>query len=196
MLFPKPLILIYGNSSHEPEMSESGYLPVENQQVRPSEDESIVQSELFQEPEEQIDLKRRINIKTSGQEKHNQKTERLSGSALESHKQSDTNHEENAGEIFVHQFIETIEFVLGSVSNTASYLRLWALSLAHRQLAVVFYDMLVKPQVAHKSGVFWNIFGLMFGFTFFIILTFGVLMMMDLLECFLHALRLHWYSCN
>jgi len=53
-------------------------------------------------------------------------------------------HGGSFGEAFIHQMIETIEFVLGTVSNTASYLRLWALSLAHGQLAETFLNLVFK----------------------------------------------------
>jgi V-type H+-transporting ATPase subunit a len=91
------------------------------------------------------------------------------------------------GELFIHQGIETIEFVLGTVSNTASYLRLWALSLAHSQLAKVFFDMCLGGGFVSSSFV-----SLFFGFFVFMFATIGVLMCMDLLECCLHTLRLHW----
>ena len=98
----------------------------------------------------------------------------------------------NSGEIFIHQLIETIEFVLGTVSNTASYLRLWALSLAHSQLAEVFLEMLLTilwKNDMDVAGLAITTFILWFAF---MTVTFAVLMMMDVLECFLHTLRLHW----
>lgn len=93
----------------------------------------------------------------------------------------------NFGEIFIHQAIETIEFVLGMVSNTASYLRLWALSLAHTELATVFWEKAMVAAIDTNNPV-----AIFIGFAIFAAVTFGVLLAMDVLECFLHALRLHW----
>ena len=90
-------------------------------------------------------------------------------------------------DLAVNQIIETIEYVLGTVSHTASYLRLWALSLAHAQLAKVFFDITLLGFI--QSG---SIFGMMGGFFLLANITIGVLMGMDLLECSLHTLRLHW----
>jgi len=90
-------------------------------------------------------------------------------------------------DIFVHQIIETIEFVLGCVSNTASYLRLWALSLAHSQLSKVFFEKSLFGLAVDGNFVF-----VIIGYFLFANITISVLMGMDLLEAFLHTLRLHW----
>jgi len=99
-------------------------------------------------------------------------------------------------EIVVHQILETIEFVLGTLSHTASYLRLWALSLAHSELATVFWDMLFAPAMA--AGVrllklpFLSGIGAFIGFALWFGVTIAVILLMESLSAFLHALRLHW----
>ena len=97
------------------------------------------------------------------------------------------------GILMIHQLIETIEFVLGTVSNTASYLRLWALSLAHSQLASVFFSFTVEAGL-NMTGVskMTQVVMLLVGFAIFASVTVGVMMCMDVMECFLHTLRLHW----
>jgi V-type H+-transporting ATPase subunit a len=94
---------------------------------------------------------------------------------------------ESITEVWIHQMISTIEFVLGTLSHTASYLRLWALSLAHSQLSIVFLNFILVPAI--KSG---NIVLTIIGFMVWMAATIAVLLIMDVLECFLHALRLHW----
>lgn len=97
-------------------------------------------------------------------------------------------HEEfNFSEVFVHQMIHSIEFVLGAVSNTASYLRLWALSLAHSELSTVFYE-----KVLVLAWGFDNIAIRLVGIVVFAFATAFILLMMETLSAFLHALRLHW----
>jgi len=108
------------------------------------------------------------------------------------------NHEHGAGahgehgefefsEVMIHQVIHTIEYVLGCISNTASYLRLWALSLAHSELSTVFWN---RTLIGTLTG--GKIYIAFIGFAVWLAATFAVLMIMETLSAFLHALRLHW----
>lgn len=93
----------------------------------------------------------------------------------------------NVLEIFVMNLIGVIEFCLGALSHTASYLRLWALSLAHSQLSHVIYEELFLMTLNSH-----NVALLFIGFAAFAALTVCILLAMEAFSALLHAIRLMW----
>ncbi|XP_015422703.1 PREDICTED: V-type proton ATPase 116 kDa subunit a isoform 2 [Myotis davidii] len=101
-----------------------------------------------------------------------------------------TCEEFNFGEILMTQVIHSIEYCLGCISNTASYLRLWALSLAHAQLSDVLWAMLMR--VGLRVDKTYGVLLLLPVMALFAVLTIFILLVMEGLSAFLHAIRLHW----
>ena len=97
------------------------------------------------------------------------------------------NNKSSLIDLLMSQLLETLEFILSTISHTASYLRLWALSLSHGELTKIFFEITLLDYI--QNG---NIIGMFFGFIVLYHITLVILIGIDLIECIFHSLRLHW----
>jgi len=177
MFLPKPLILKYYNWK-------------ETKGKGPSASGVVLEADhdLVDESSEEILENSHVDETSKGKEKEKPAVIPSGGHG------HDDEEEFQFGELMIHQLLETIEFVLGSVSHTASYLRLWALSLAHSELATVFWEKIMFEVITLTQDMNFIIIGLITfcGFAVWFMVTLLVMMFMELLSALLHALRLHW----
>ncbi|OQR70273.1 v-type proton ATPase 116 kDa subunit a isoform 1-like [Tropilaelaps mercedesae] len=192
LLFAKPLYLFYLHRLHSTPLPQD-FVPVVLYE------EPLIRDDAEGKNDGSSSSSRRkksaVSLRTLRSDDHEQLAVIQQLDHIESYAES--THQFELGEVFIHQIIHTIEYCLGAVSNTASYLRLWALSLAHAQLSEVLWSMVFKSALfsaADRSLASSVTASLMIyaSWAGWAVLTVCILLLMEGLSAFLHALRLHW----
>ncbi|ELA47919.1 hypothetical protein VCUG_00639 [Vavraia culicis subsp. floridensis] len=93
----------------------------------------------------------------------------------------------NLSDVIIHFGIEAIEFNIGLISNISSYLRIWAVSLAHSQLTGIIHKYTMGSAnviVRIVSAPVW------------LLATMVLMVALEGLSSSLHAMRLNWIEFN
>lgn len=90
-------------------------------------------------------------------------------------------------DLWMNQGIHMVEFGIGLISNSSSYLRLWAVSLAHAQLTKVLVENTIKQDSILLQAALLPLF---------IAGTLTLLIGLEGLGACLHSLRLNWIEFN
>lgn len=93
----------------------------------------------------------------------------------------------NLTDTIIHIGIDTIEFTIGLISNISSYLRIWAVSLAHSQLTIILHSYTLGQT---------NFLLRIITFPGWFIATMALMIMLEGLSSSLHAMRLNWIEFN
>ena len=76
--------------------------------------------------------------------------------------------------------------MLSLISSTTSYLRLFALSLAHSKLSHLLLGFLLGSLADYSPSVS------VLRCVVFFVSTWGMMLALDVMECIMHVVRLHW----
>uniref|UniRef100_A0A1I8IP46 V-type proton ATPase subunit a n=1 Tax=Macrostomum lignano TaxID=282301 RepID=A0A1I8IP46_9PLAT len=111
----------------------------------------------------------------------------------------DCAHGEKQFDLLEH-CLACFEFLLSSLSHSASYLRLWAIGLAHGELTAIMWPMLLMPPTrladllaaSPTAALLLGGLTLAASFCLWACITVCILVGMEGMTALLHSLRLHW----